>query len=48
MFSLITALAIVLLGDWHSAVAATCGTYIVRPGDSLLAISAKLDVSFRV
>lgn len=45
MLTLMTVFAIAILGDWRSAVAATCGTYIVRPGDTLSAISAKLDVS---
>ncbi len=45
--ALIVALAIALLGDWHNVLAASCGTYIVRPGDSLLAISATLDVSLQ-
>lgn len=45
LLTLITALAIALLGEWHSAMAATCGTYIVRPGDTLSAISMTLDVS---
>ena len=45
MLILFSVLIIALFGDWQIAAAATCGTYIVRPGDSLLAISAKLDVS---
>ena len=45
LLTLFSVLIIALFGDWQIAAAATCGTYIVRSGDSLLAISAKLDVS---